>query len=444
MENIKEIIKNTYKEQYIVEGYKTDMFFSWLYANKHTLKKMDVKKYAEVCEKYVMKSNKVHNQINESVVEKRTSELLESNGYASYLKLFEDIKKYINYSVLNESALFEGDEDDDLFDDDNIDSFNNDDSWLDDDNNNWLDDDDQQDFLQTYGDDDDKVAKNDDGDNVFGDDQNDDDKNGDDDKNTNKEDLVDVESDKKFKKEFADTMNNTVADSNDDDDDNNDDGSLIDLDSFDLSSIQEIDDDDTTDGSYTDVIDIYDNDDEQTKHDKAMKLYVVDSDDDYEVAYRKNNITTDNRNIVDDVEAIYKKMVAYGINKERNTPIGLLRVNKCTNLDGVLAFKDIPNINLSLWETENVESMRGLFYKSNFNNTSICSWDFSNVKHLTEGNTWLSGFYDMFYGSTFAQTDELNQVESIRDKRWRFESDNFKHQEIESTKASMRVHGLIH
>ena len=47
-------------------------------------------------------------------------------------------------------------------------------------------------------------------------------------------------------------------------------------------------------------------------------------------------------------------------------------------MTALFAFTDMPNANLSSWDTSSVRHMEGMFYKSNFNNDSICHWNVSS------------------------------------------------------------------
>ena len=71
-----------------------------------------------------------------------------------------------------------------------------------------------------------------------------------------------------------------------------------------------------------------------------------------------------------------------------------LDVSSITNMAALFAFTDLPNIDLSTWNTGNVKSMEGMFYKSTFNNESICDWDVSSC----------ADFKNMFLFSSFSQS----------------------------------------
>lgn len=76
---------------------------------------------------------------------------------------------------------------------------------------------------------------------------------------------------------------------------------------------------------------------------------------------------------------------------------GILRkldVSSVTNMAALFAFTDLPNIDLSTWDTGRVKTMEGMFYKSTFNNDSICSWDVSSC----------ADFKNMFLFGSFSQS----------------------------------------
>lgn len=76
---------------------------------------------------------------------------------------------------------------------------------------------------------------------------------------------------------------------------------------------------------------------------------------------------------------------------------GILRkldVSSITNMAALFAFTDLPNIDLSAWDTGKVKTMEGMFYKSTFNNDSICNWDVSSC----------ADFKNMFLFASFSQS----------------------------------------
>ena len=52
-----------------------------------------------------------------------------------------------------------------------------------------------------------------------------------------------------------------------------------------------------------------------------------------------------------------------------------LDVSDIKDMTALFAFTNLPNLDLSSWNTGNVKKMEGMFYKSSFNNDSICHWD---------------------------------------------------------------------
>ena len=76
---------------------------------------------------------------------------------------------------------------------------------------------------------------------------------------------------------------------------------------------------------------------------------------------------------------------------------GILRkldVSAITNMAALFAFTDLPNIDLSSWDTGRVKTMEGMFYKSTFDNESICNWDVSSC----------ADFKNMFLFASFSQS----------------------------------------
>ena len=69
-------------------------------------------------------------------------------------------------------------------------------------------------------------------------------------------------------------------------------------------------------------------------------------------------------------------------------------MSKVTDATALLAFTDIPKADLSHWNMSRVQHMEGMFYKSTFNNDSICEWDVSSC----------ADFLRMFTFSDFNQS----------------------------------------
>lgn len=80
------------------------------------------------------------------------------------------------------------------------------------------------------------------------------------------------------------------------------------------------------------------------------------------------------------------------------TPLSLLDTEAVDEMDALLAFMDLPNIDLSRWNTSNVTNMEGMFYKSTFNNDSIKDWNVSKVKNMR----------NMFIGSDMTNPEYIS------------------------------------
>ena len=95
-------------------------------------------------------------------------------------------------------------------------------------------------------------------------------------------------------------------------------------------------------------------------------------------AVRLNNDKTSKNNVFGVINEFYDVWVERKTN--HNTHKGIMRKLDVTNvrdMSALFAFTDIPNLDLSSWNTGNVKHMEGMFYKSTFNNDSICGWDVS-------------------------------------------------------------------
>jgi len=106
---------------------------------------------------------------------------------------------------------------------------------------------------------------------------------------------------------------------------------------------------------------------------------------------------TDNKNskynIFGFINDFYDMVVEEHTNAE--THKGILRkldVSDITNMSALFAFTDLPNIDLSSWNTGRVKLMEGMFYKSTFNNDSICDWDVSSCADFK--NMFLFGAFN--------------------------------------------------
>ena len=100
-------------------------------------------------------------------------------------------------------------------------------------------------------------------------------------------------------------------------------------------------------------------------------------------------------NVFNAVNSLYDFLEKKKILHEKNTTYwSQFDMSKVTNTTALLAFTDIPNANLKHWNMSNVEHMEGMFYKSTFNNDSICGWDVSKC----------ADFLRMFTFSDFNQS----------------------------------------
>lgn len=101
------------------------------------------------------------------------------------------------------------------------------------------------------------------------------------------------------------------------------------------------------------------------------------------------------RNVFVAINNLVKYLVKKGKNKDTNEMyFRKLDVSEVLNMTALFAFADIPNADLSSWDTSNVEHMEGMFYKSTFNNDSICKWNVSSC----------ADFKNMFSYSKFNQS----------------------------------------
>lgn len=97
-----------------------------------------------------------------------------------------------------------------------------------------------------------------------------------------------------------------------------------------------------------------------------------------------------------------------------------LDVSGITNMTALFAFTNLPNIDLSTWNTGNVKSMEGMFYKSTFNNDTICEWDVSSCKDFKNMflfcpfNQSLKKWTPAFVEKTFINPDGTKEKRSVR------------------------------
>ena len=100
-------------------------------------------------------------------------------------------------------------------------------------------------------------------------------------------------------------------------------------------------------------------------------------------------------NVYNAVNSLYDFLEKKKLLHEENTAYwSQFDMSKVTNTTALLAFTDIPKANLKHWNMSKVQHMEGMFYKSTFNNDSICGWDVSSC----------ADFLRMFTFSDFNQS----------------------------------------
>ena len=100
-------------------------------------------------------------------------------------------------------------------------------------------------------------------------------------------------------------------------------------------------------------------------------------------------------NVYNAINSLYDFLEKKKLLHEENTTYwSQFDMAKVNNTTALLAFTDIPKANLKHWNVSNVQHMEGMFYKSTFNNDSICGWDVSSC----------SDFLRMFTFSDFNQS----------------------------------------
>lgn len=102
---------------------------------------------------------------------------------------------------------------------------------------------------------------------------------------------------------------------------------------------------------------------------------------------------------------------------------GLMRkldVSGVKDMTALFAFTNLPNLDLSSWNTGNVKKMEGMFYKSTFNNESICDWDvtsctdFKNMFLFCPFNKSLSKWTPGFVQVTVTNPDGKREQKMVR------------------------------
>lgn len=102
---------------------------------------------------------------------------------------------------------------------------------------------------------------------------------------------------------------------------------------------------------------------------------------------------------------------------------GLMRkldVTDIKDMTALFAFTNLPNLDLSSWNTGNVKKMEGMFYKSTFNNDSICHWDvtsctdFKNMFLFCPFNQSLAAWSPGWVEKTFTNPDGSKEKRTVR------------------------------
>lgn len=100
-------------------------------------------------------------------------------------------------------------------------------------------------------------------------------------------------------------------------------------------------------------------------------------------------------NVFNAINSLYDFLEKKKMLHEENTSYwSQFDMSKVSNTTALLAFTDIPRANLKHWNMSKVQHMEGMFYKSTFNNDSICGWDVSSC----------ADFLRMFTFSDFNQS----------------------------------------
>ena len=408
-ENAFSKINEAYKNEYKKAAYLTDVFLEWQHVNAKTIQNMpNIETYAAVSEAYIMSSKMLHEQVDIESVNSAVVERFEQDGRYDYIKLFEDTKDFMGYKMLNESNKYYqkyGNLLDDPYiaeaivrddDDDIIAPVNPGKPSV-----STFDPDDDTETVATPVTNKSSVVRRDDEDDLTASDDTSDSDNlvtafgSTDTGNTGtptviRDDEGEDEGEDEPKK--AKTKAKTKAKAKQ---------TLPDL------------DEDIVNGSDVDLNDVLDglNKDTETLDDDIDMTDLGSSyEDRHNVFSRCSRNKISDNSIVAYVDRLYEKLKDRGQNTWAFTPIGLIDVSNVVNLDGVLAFKNIPRADLSLWDTTNVRSMKGLFYSSDFRNKSILDWNFKSIYAGVNNRKYaeLDGFYAMFLCSSFPY-DEINK-----------------------------------
>ena len=152
------------------------------------------------------------------------------------------------------------------------------------------------------------------------------------------------------------------------------------------------------------------------EEEKPITGEVETTDDEAEVEETDTITLTNKKNDKNNVFGVINDFYDECIEERTNemTHKGILRhldVSKVTDMSALFAFTDLPNIDLSSWNTGKVKNMEGMFYKSTFNNDTICDWDvssctyFANMFLFCPFNQSLKRWTPGFVSKTFKNPD---------------------------------------
>jgi surface protein len=183
------------------------------------------------------------------------------------------------------------------------------------------------------------------------------------------------------------------------------------------------------------VFDTWEDDDEGGDDDESPKPISgevvrkeeVDEDEPEQIrssitgAVKLTNKMDDKYNIFGIINDFYDMIHKEKTNMEPHTSImRKLDVSDIYNMNALFAFADVPNLDLSSWDTGKVKHMEGMFYKSTFNNDSICNWnvsscaDFKNMFLFSSFNQSLKKWTPAFIEKDFVDEDGKPEVRTVR------------------------------
>lgn len=214
--------------------------------------------------------------------------------------------------------------------------------------------------------------------------------------------MCDKEVHEHVEKVIQNATRNAILEANDDDDDFDFDDADLDFDDFDLGDLGDEGDEGDKDPA--------DLDDDFSDEDFHKEEAITCDDDDFEEATERimrdtasavaDNSTSSAASRVismvghhfelskvdylDTIDALYKESVASGTHRDTYNLLTFIKFVDTSDLTAAFAFLDIPNTDLSevftLRPTSTYITVDGMFYKSTFNNDSILSWPWHDLK----------------------------------------------------------------